>query len=201
MQLLNVGCGGNRPGPPWKNIDTLRSTLAIGTPERAQLDKEENYVDFDISFGLPFPGDAFDGLLISHVLEHFDCHGAATVLESCYRVLKKDGLLVASVPDADYFLSVHDDDTTDRAVELFGEPICPTETHDSFFSYALFNQWHKQVLTKGSLECLLRKGGFDQFWTMNSRYMRWKREEDERMIAIESIMNRRKFSVETVAVK
>lgn len=195
MNLLNVGCGSNRPGPPWTNIDQLRSTLAIGTPERTQLDKEGNYTDFDISFGLPFPEDSFDGILCSHAVEHFDCHGAVKVLESCHRVLKPGGLLVVSVPDADYFLSVRDKDTPERAVELFGEPI-----HDkwqkSFFDYALFHQQHKQVLTRGALECLIVKAGLRIFC---EGYV--VKPETEAAAEIEKIMNRRQFSIEMYAVK
>lgn len=196
MHLLNVGCGSNRPGPPWTNIDQLHSTLAVGTPERTALDKESNYVDFDISFGLPFPEDSFDGLLISHVLEHFDCHGAVKVLESCHRVLKPGGLLVVSVPDAHYFLSVFYEDTPERAVELFGEPI-----HDawqkSFFSYALFHAAHKAILTESSLWCLLLAAGFRTIMPI----MAGTKLSNPAMEEIEKVMNRRRFSLELAAVK
>lgn len=205
MQLLNVGCGGNRPGPPWKNIDQLRSTLAIGTPERAQLDKEENYTDFDISFGLPFPPDSFDGILCSHVVEHFDCHGAVRMLQGCHRVLKPGGLLVVSVPDADYFVRNRDRDTPENAVALFGEPI-----HDawqkSFFDYALFHAAHKQVLTYQSLKCLLLKAGFEIIQSFHDYPMRpYMTSTDQPKGSpadeIEEVMNRRRFSLELCAVK
>lgn len=194
MKILNVGCGGVRPGPPFVNVDTLRSQLAIGAPERVNLDREENYVDFDISFGLPFPPDSFDAACLIHVVEHFDCHMAVKVLESCYRVLKPGGLLVVSVPDAKYFLSVHDLDTPERAVELFGEPI-----HDkwqkSFFDYALFHREHKQILSSDSLECLLLKAGFgsDSIYDFEA--------ETEAATEIRKIMNRQCFSIELSAEK
>lgn len=199
MKLLNLCCGATRPGAPWTNLDSLRAVLKSGTPERTNLDRESNYVDFDALSGpLPFPDNEFDGILASHCVEHWDCQQAAMVLAECRRVLKLGGLLVVSVPDARYFLQVHRDDTPERAVELFGEPICPAEPwHKSFFDYALFNEHHKQVLTEGGLMCLLIRAGF-AFDDIGS-FAFWRR--DEPLRSIEAIMNRRKFSIEMCAVK
>src|SRR4030095_7596872 len=147
MKLLNVGCGGQRPQDEhWTNLDTLRTQLKEGTPERTNLDRESNYVECDLlTQSIPFPDESFDGICLVHVIEHFTCHEAVEVLVKCRRVLKPEGFILVSVPDADYFLSVYDRDTKDRAVELFGEPI-----HDAgfekFFDYGLFRFDHKQVL-------------------------------------------------------
>ena len=203
MKLLNVGCGGVRPPEPWINLDALHQHLAPGTPERTQLDSEKNYVDWHLfNHGwMPFDEEMFDGILCSHVIEHFDCHSAVRILTDCRRMLKPGGLLVVSVPDADYFLSVHDRDTPENAVELFGEPI-----HDkwqpTFMAYALLHREHLQLLTAGSLECLLLAAGFDQIWDFQERFPRTHlRIEDERCIEIEKVMNRRKFSLEMCAIK
>jgi len=165
MNLLNVGCGGHRPGPPWTNLDNLRSQLAIGTPERTNLDNETNYVEANLldTMPLPFPVDAFDGILIQHVLEHLVCHDAVNVLTDCRRVLKPEGVLVASVPDVSYFRFVHQHDTRETAEKYFGESISgdwQDAKCETFFEYALFHRNHLQVLNKDGLWALLRKAGF-----------------------------------------
>jgi len=100
------------------------------------------------------------------------------------------------VPDADYFLSVHDKDTPENAVVLFGEPI-----HDkwqpNFMSYALFHRDHRQVLTGGSLRCLLIQAGFKTIW----RFGYAQPGQSSELKEIEKIMNRRQFSLEMCAIK
>lgn len=192
MQYLNLGCGATRPGAPWVNLDTLHDQLSPGTNERRQLDSEPNYINHDLLHSLPFPADSIDGILCSHVLEHFDCHQAASIVRECYRVLKHGCPLVVSVPNAEYFLEVHDQDIPERANELFGEPICPAEPwHQSFFDYALFYHQHKQILTPDSLQCLLLRGGFKS--TRHSRGIFFNLTENA--LHMGPLLNRFKFSV------
>lgn len=193
MKLLNVGCGGQRPQDEhWWNLDTLWSQLKPGSQERINLDKEPRYVECDLNREpMPFKDDTFDGVVLVHVIEHFSCHDAVNVLIECSRVLKPGGLLVVSVPDANYFLEVYEKDTKDRAVDLFGEPI-----HDAgfekFFDYALFRHDHKQILTRTSMTCLLLKAGLDSL-----PYEK----DDALMKELDQVLNRRKFSLEMWAVK
>lgn len=210
MKLLNVGCGGNRPGEPWTNLDCLREILKPGTPERINLDKEANYVEARI------PNDfihytaanleAFDGVLCSHVVEHLTCHEAVALLYDCRRILKPGGLLVVSVPDAEYFLGVYHEDKPENAELLFGEPISADEPwQKSFFDYALFKDDHQMILTSGSLRCLLLKAGFayNDIFNMDQKvcYYSGRYPTHESMADIQLIMNRRKFSLEMAAIK
>jgi len=196
MKLLNVGCGGQRPqDATWINLDELRKHLDVGTPERTNLDKEHNYVEHTLLAGpMPFQ-DIFDGVLIQHVVEHFNCFDAVTVLEDCRRVLKPGGLLVVSVPDASYFLSVYEKDTRDRAIELFGESISGAwqDSHYTrFFDYALFHREHKQLLTFDSLRCLVLKAGF----TLDGFKVAIGQDRSRQAVvdALRSQLNRLKFS-------
>lgn len=200
MNLLNVGCGGQRPGAPWTNLDTLRTQLMLGSPERINLDKEPNYVECDLlKQSLPFPNELFDGILLQHVLEHFTCHDSVDVLLKCRAVLKPGGVLVASVPDAHYFLHVHDRDTRENAVEIFGESISG-DWHDSqcksFFDYALFHRGHKQLLTDDSLKCLLIRSGF-----LVQNIGHSQRYELKLLPLMQVELNRRKFSAILYAYK
>lgn len=208
MRYLNLGCGAVRPPAPWVNMDTLHDQLLPGTPERIQLDSESNYLNHNVLEPLPFPANTFDGILCSHVLEHFDCQQAAAIVKECWRVLRPGFPLVVSVPDAEYFLVVHHMDTPDRSVELFGEPICPAEPwHKSFFDYALFYNFHKQILTADSLTCLLIRGGFEDNGIspliqtdaiINSHLFK---KIPESVSKIAPLLNRRAFSVELCATK
>jgi SAM-dependent methyltransferase len=119
MRLLNVGAGGNRPQTEiWWNLDNLRTQLKEGTPERTNLDKEPRYVECDLAVqSIPFPDEYFDGIALVHVIEHFTCHEAVDVLIKCRKVLKPGGLLIVSVPNAEYFLDVYEQDTKERAVQ------------------------------------------------------------------------------------
>lgn len=199
MRLLNLGAGSNRPQDEhWTNLDNLYEQFPEGTPERKQLDSEPRYIDHKLPMSLPFVENTFDGILCSHVIEHFDCHDAVRVMWDCHRVLKPGGILVVSVPDAEYFLSVYDRDKVENAIELFDEPI-----HDKwqpkFFDYALFHANHKQVLTHDALQCLFLKSGFTEIFKFAHRNQ--SELENQALCEINKLMNRRKFSLEMCATK
>lgn len=201
MKLLNVGCGGQRPQDEhWWNTDNLREQLAVGTPERTNLDAEPRYAECNLAVhALPFEDEFFDGILLQHVLEHFDCHGAVDVLMKCRRVLKIGGVIVVSVPDADYFLSVYDRDTKARAIELFGEPIHDVG-YEKFFDYALWRYDHKQIFNAVSMVATLMRAGFDRKY-IRSGLGKHGEIIPEVIREMEKQLSRRKFSLEMRAVK
>lgn len=160
MQILNVGCGGNRLSAPFINIDSLKNQFEEGCLELQQLNQEENYIDHDLRNGLPFSDDSVDGVLASHFLEHLDLQEAWKFVAECYRVLKPGGVMVASVPNTSYFREVNHLDTKAMSGKLFGEQMDAGNPHTSFFDCALFFDEHKQALTEDSLWAILRKGGF-----------------------------------------
>ncbi len=50
-----------------------------------------------VTTGLTFPEASFDVITINHVLEHLEA--PALTIQACYRLLKKDGLLIVAVPN------------------------------------------------------------------------------------------------------
>lgn len=160
MQILNVGCGGNRLPDPFINIDSLKSQFKEGSHELQQLSLEENYIDHDLTTGIPFSDGSVDGVLASHFLEHLDLQEAWKFVAECYRVLKPGGVMVASVPNTSYFREVNHLDTKAMSGKLFGEQMDAGNPHTSFFDCALFFHEHKQALTEDSLWAILKKGGF-----------------------------------------
>lgn len=191
MKLLNLGCGYPRiPGEEWTNLDNLREQLPEGSTERDQLDGETNYIEHNLEHAvMPFQRDEFDGILASHVFEHFDAQHGLAVMQDCYRILKPGGVLVVSVPDAAYFRRVYPRDNVRNWPELFGvtdyaNPI-PT-----FFQAALWFDQHKAILTEDALWCYFTRAGFNIY-------------PSELKVTLEICLhlNRRQFSVEMAGYK
>lgn len=160
MQILNLGCGAVRPNPPFVNFDSLCQLLPSGTVERDQLNAESNYVEGDLRNPLPFASDYFDGILASHVLEHFDAISGTALLRECHRVLKTGGSLMVSVPDASYHRKVYAQDCKKNCLKLFGETIPESEPKQTFLEYALCFSDHRMVYAEDSLWAILVNSGF-----------------------------------------
>jgi SAM-dependent methyltransferase len=210
MRILNAGCGGQRvQDERFVNLDTLHEQLIPGSPERTNLDQEKNYCNCNLlTQSIPFPDEHFDAAYLLHVLEHFTCQDAVSVIISCRRVLKPGGLLLASVPDVSYFRSVHDKDTRDNAIELFGESISgdwQDSQCNSFFEYGLWHRQHKQILNEDGLWALLRKAGFEnrkigRFYGRQD-FIHQPRESQPWWSAIAAQLNRLRFSAILYAYK
>jgi len=160
MKILNLACSANRPPEPFINIDVLKSIFPEGTREREQIDAEKNYVEADLTNGIPFEDNSCDGIFLSHFIEHLDAQQAVQLVKECKRVLMPGGVILASVPDATYFKSVYPRDKNENWQELF-EVTDVNNPIPTFMQAALFFEEHKQVLTEDSLWCILTMGGFE----------------------------------------
>lgn len=196
MKLLNLGCGYPRfPEPEWTNLDNLHAHLLEGMPERENLDKEENYINFDVLAGpLPFPDETFDGVLASHFFEHFDAQDGLKLMIECRRILKPGGVLLVSVPDTAYFRKVYPEDKKHNWPRLFdvSDPGNPIPT---FFEAALWFNEHKVMFTMDVLWCYLMRVGFSN-WTGD-----FDLQKNEALHHMLPRLNRRIFSLEIVAYK
>ena len=159
MRILNLACSAYRPSDPFINIDILKSQFPETTRERQQIDAEPNYIEADLTKGIPFEDNSCDGIFLSHFIEHLDAQQAVELIKECKRVLIVGGVMLASVPDATYFKNVYPRDKNENWPELFGvtDRNNPIKT---FMEAALFFGEHKQVLTEDSLWCILTMGGF-----------------------------------------
>lgn len=203
MRLLNLGCGADRFGDPWTNLDDLHSQLPEGTPERAQLDAEPNYVNHDIASGpLPFNAQTFDGILASHVVEHFDCQAAARLMQNCLHILKPGGVLLVSVPDASYFRNVYHHDTKAACMELFGEGLNEDDPSRTFFDAALWFNQHYGILTEDALWCYFVRAGFKPLNIYRvSSTMPPTTEPMDGLGIMQAALNRPKFSLAMAGVR
>jgi predicted SAM-dependent methyltransferase len=83
-RLLNLGCG-NIYHRDWVNTDLFRSG--------------KNVIAVDVKKSLPFQNNYFDAIYTSHLLEHLNVEESERLLNECYRVLKRDGVIRVAVPD------------------------------------------------------------------------------------------------------
>lgn len=196
MKLLNLGCGYPRiEGEEWLNLDNLLSQLTDGTPEKDNLLKETNYVEHDILAGpLPFGADEFDGVLASHVFEHFDCQQSVAIMRDCRRILKPGGVLLVSVPNASYFRKVYPEDNVRNWPRLFGQTD-PENPIPTFFEAALWFDQHKAILTEDALWAYFVRARF----TVPRLFDGIEWNDVER--AMIPKLNRREFSIEMLGYR
>lgn len=160
MLILNVGAGPIRPPSPFINLDNLRTQLPPGSGARITLDAETNYCEHDLARSqMPFPDDHFDSVVCAHVIEHFPTPKAISIMEDCRRMLKPQGTLVVSVPDASYFRKVYPEDENANWPRLF-DTTDPANPIPTFFRAALFYEAHDAVLCEDSLWAYFIRAGF-----------------------------------------
>jgi len=188
--ILNLGCGGSRPvGSKWINIDDLHSQFPDAEcPERIAMDAEPNYLNHDIETGLPYADNSVDGILASHLLEHFDCIFVVELLKECRRVLKPGGVLRVSVPDPQKFHEL-----TLAGCEDWGEPNKDPDPDATFMDYALFFYQHVQLITKYAMFCMFYSAGFREYKEMEFSFTQ--------LSGLADLDNRDKFSSFYEAVK
>jgi predicted SAM-dependent methyltransferase len=95
---VNLGCGGNWQVDGWLGIDNSNTAFTW------QKGTVQNYINLDVTKGLPFADNSVDVLFSSHALEHFTYNEAIALLFEIYRVLKIGGSLCLVVPDLDVFI-------------------------------------------------------------------------------------------------
>jgi SAM-dependent methyltransferase len=196
MKLLNLGCGMTRPFDPWINVDSFYDMFPVGTVERAQIDALPNYLDADITKGLPFDDLSIDGVLLSHVLEHFDAQQGLKLLTECYRVMKPHAPILVSVPDASYFRSVYAEDRVENWPRLF-EVTDPNNPGPTFFERALWFEQHLAILTTDAVWAYLRRAGFSLIYPVGE----YQGADPVILDALAMQLNRTKFSVDMFGVK
>lgn len=90
--LLNIGCGGSRH-PAWLNVDIAPGHAAV--------------FDWNIRTPFPLPGETFDAVYHSHVLEHLPKNEAPGFISECFRLLKPGGILRVAIPDLEAICRVY----------------------------------------------------------------------------------------------
>ena len=151
--VLDCGCG---MGYMSHVMSTLRSIVLVGVDrdrERLGWAKREAVGGARAQAlveHLPFPGATFDKVLLSEVLEHVVDEDA--LLAELRRVMKPNGILVVSVPHANYPLAW---DPINKTLETFALP--PMQG-----AGPITGQWsnHQRLYLRAELRRALERNGF-----------------------------------------
>jgi predicted SAM-dependent methyltransferase len=92
MECLNLGCGA-RFHPEWVNLDIVPAAAEVKI--------------WDLHSDLPFADGSFDVIYHSHVLEHFSRNDGKRLLQRCYRVLNRGGIIRVVVPDLERIVRIY----------------------------------------------------------------------------------------------
>lgn len=151
-KILDVGCGDgfylyllSKLDSSFRLTGVDTNINALNSAEANLKGKKVNLIQADV-LKLPFPKATFDKIIASEVLEHVSDDPLA--LREIYRVLKKGGTFVLSVPHKNY--------------PFFWDPINWILEHllgihiESGFWAGIWNQ-HLRLYTEDNLQTLLRK--------------------------------------------
>jgi len=91
-RLIDIGCGAK----PYKNLLAPFVTEHIGVDHQETLHEKSNIDRFGTVYNIPAKDEEFDCALCTAVLEHLAEPELA--LKECWRVLKRGGVAIYSVP-------------------------------------------------------------------------------------------------------
>ena len=91
-RLIDIGCGTK----PYKNLLAPYVTEHIGVDHQETLHEKSNIDRFGTAYNIPAEDEEFDCALCTAVLEHLEEPELA--LKECWRVLKRGGVVIYSVP-------------------------------------------------------------------------------------------------------
>jgi SAM-dependent methyltransferase len=90
--LLDIGCGTK----PYAELLEPYVTKHIGVDHEATFHDQSNIDLFGTAYEIPAEDESFDSAVCTAVLEHLEEPEEA--IQECFRVLKKDGIAIYSVP-------------------------------------------------------------------------------------------------------
>lgn len=86
-------------------------------------------IEWDLSWGIPFPDGSIDEIHSEHCFEHFDRRSLDVLLRECFRVLKDSGTISFSVPNMRPYFTAYVEKRRDwLSTKVFDRPFLPTET-------------------------------------------------------------------------
>ncbi len=108
LEILDVGCG---TGSLLKKLEKYGHAMGVDISEEAikfcRLRGCRNVYVVDQEEGLPFQDNTFDLVIAMDIIEHIDDDSGA--LAECYRVIRKGGVLLITVPAYDFLWGPHDE--------------------------------------------------------------------------------------------
>ncbi|MBT6940020.1 MAG: class I SAM-dependent methyltransferase [Candidatus Marinimicrobia bacterium] len=109
MKILDLGCGENK----------VPNSIGLDNVQLPGVDVEHDLLDFPY----PFENESIDKIYLRHVIEHFTIENINLILNECNRLLRKDALLIITVPHV-------------FSISAFIDP-----THRSYFTFGSVQFW------------------------------------------------------------
>ena len=138
-----------------------------GAFKNAKVEPNAKFIQADIG-KLPFPDNYADYVEMNQVIEHFPVKSIATYMKEVYRVMKKGGKLVASMPNfngiiADWIYMISNPpfnpaEYLDLAEVIYGNQLCGGEYHSCPITPEFINFILTSVGFKKGSVFIARKG-------------------------------------------
>ena len=109
MKILDLGCGEKK----------VPNSIGLDNVQLPGVDVEHDLLDFPY----PFENESIDKIYLRHVIEHFTIENINLILNECNRLLRKDALLIITVPHV-------------FSISAFIDP-----THRSYFTFGSVQFW------------------------------------------------------------
>ena len=109
MKSLDLGCGENK----------VPNSIGLDNVQLPGVDIEHDLLNFPY----PFENESIDKIYLRHVIEHFTIENIKLILDECNRLLRKDALLLITVPHV-------------FSISAFIDP-----THRSYFTFGSVQFW------------------------------------------------------------
>lgn len=142
---LNLGSGGENPQHSAVIEFNSLGVLTVDYYAPAEIHHDLR------KFPYPFKNNLFDGVLLSHVWEHFTAYEGIKVLEECHRILKPNGRIVLYCPHFS---------CTIAKTHLTHQRLVGWNTFDTLCE----NTVSTEKYTKKRFTLVSRKIGFGAFW-------------------------------------
>lgn len=179
MIKVNLGCG-TKTKEDWINLDySLNAKLAYKYPKiryilfRLKILNSElyqvpwgqhNIMIHDVRKGLPFDDNSINYIYSSHMIEHLTKAEAIELLNECFRVLIKRGVIRLATPDLFKLVNNYLDDyknnyTQNRASEKFLSSLGILNNNRKWY-LRFFYDHHKWLYDEKSMISILEAVGF-----------------------------------------
>jgi predicted SAM-dependent methyltransferase len=152
VRKLHIGCGPH-PIDGWLNSDYQAIPKDI-----LQLDATKTF---------PIESNKFDYIFSEHMIEHIAYSQGLSMLNECFRVLRKNGTIRISTPDLPFVLDLYQSNKTDLHKEYIKASVDnfiseKTDGNDEVFVINnLFRAWgHQFIYDENTLRASMEKAGF-----------------------------------------
>lgn len=159
---LNIGCCTVMFHHGWFNIDILDLTNFANR-------HYYQFVQHDVTKGIPFSDGDVDVIYASHFLEHLDYKKGLKFLKDCHRSMRSGGILRLAVPDTRLMVQSYIDGTICDLDSISNENKKLNKNCDSIRLWNLLTSGHKISYDYDSLSSVLLNAGFKNISRKNFR--------------------------------